>query len=113
MKISYLPGVIQVVVLCLKQKMQGNRDEARKTCSEYDCILRVVVSILKVLGVNYLHLVLSQMKYALTEGNQLFVLSYTIADVVQAIVPSAKCEVDQVIDSSVCSKLVNEITCRM
>ena len=60
-----------------------------------------MVSILKLLGVNYLHLVLSQMKYALTEGNQIFVLSYTIADLIQAIVPSAKCEIDQVIHSSV------------
>ena len=28
---SYLPGVTQTVVLLLKQKMQDNRDEARKT----------------------------------------------------------------------------------
>lgn len=50
---------------------------------------------------NYLHLVLSQMKYALTEGNQLFVLSYSVADMVQAIVESAKCPAEQIIDSTV------------
>lgn len=100
-KCSYLPGVIQIVVLCLKQKMQSNRDEARRTRKEIKLKSLVVVNILKLLGVKYLHLVLSQMKYALTEGNQLFVLSYSLADMVQAITESAKCSVEQVIDSSV------------
>ena len=35
---SYLPGVTQTVVLLLKQKMQDNRDEARKTRG---CVRRV------------------------------------------------------------------------
>ena len=30
---SYLPGLTQTVVLLLKQKMQSDRDEARKTCT--------------------------------------------------------------------------------
>ena len=38
------------------------------------------MNILKLLGVEYLHLILSQMQHALTEGNQLFVLSYSLCD---------------------------------
>lgn len=41
------------------------------------------------------------MKSALTEGNQLFILSYTVADMVKAIVPSAQCPVEQQLEVTV------------
>ena len=49
-----------------------------------------MVNILKLLGVEYLHLILSQMQHALTEGNQLFVLSYSLCDMVNAVKDSIK-----------------------
>ena len=83
--------------------MQGNRDEARKTCKVNwkNDLIDIVISILKLLGVKYLYLILSQMKSALTEGNQLFILSYTVADMVKAIVPSAQCPVEQQLEVTV------------
>ena len=82
---SYLPGLTQSVVLLLKQKMQSDRDEARKTC-EIDSTNWILVSqLLNLLGVKYFNMILSQMQHTLTEGNQLFVLSYTLADLVKAI----------------------------
>ena len=57
---SYLPGVIQIIVLLLKQRMQSAR-------------------------VDRLQLVLSQMQYALKEGNQRFILAYTLYDCVAAV----------------------------
>ena len=50
------------------------------------------MNILKLLGVEYLHLILSQMQHALTEGNQLFVLSYSLCDMVNAVKDSIKNE---------------------
>ena len=41
------------------------------------------------------------MKSALTEGNQLFILSYAVADMVKAIVPSAQCPVEQQLEVKV------------
>ena len=48
-----------------------------------------MVNILKLLGVEYLHLILSQMQHALTEG-KLFVLSYSLCDMVNAVKDSIK-----------------------
>lgn len=45
-------------------------------------------AILEVLGVDRLQLVLSQMQYALKEGNQQFVLAYALFDCVAAVRPS-------------------------
>ena len=53
------------------------------------------------MGVKYLYLILSQMKSALTEENQLFILSYAVADMVKAIVPSAQCPVEQQLEVKV------------
>ena len=53
-----------------------------------------MVRILKLLGVSYLHLVLSQMQHALTEGNQLFVLSYSLCDMIAAVKDSVKNDVN-------------------
>ena len=50
------------------------------------------MNILKLLGVEYLYLILSQMQHALTEGNQLFVLSYSLCDMVNAVKDSVKNE---------------------
>lgn len=50
-----------------------------------DRVLSVVRTILEVLGVDRLQLVLSQMQYALKEGNQRFILAYTLYDCVAAV----------------------------
>lgn len=60
-----------------------------------------MVRILKLLGVSYLHLVLSQMQHALTEGNQLFVLSYSLCDMIAAVKDSVKNDVSQVVTMEV------------
>lgn len=59
------------------------------------------MNILKLLGVEYLYLILSQMQHALTEGNQLFVLSYSLCDMVNAVKDSVKNEPTQEITMEV------------
>ena len=60
-----------------------------------------MLNILKLLGVEYLHLILSQMQHTLTEGNQLFVLSYSLCDMVNAVKDSVKNEPSQAITMEV------------
>ena len=60
-----------------------------------------MVRILRLLGVSYLHLALSQMQHALTEGNQLFVLSYSLCDMIAAVKDSVKNSVSQVVTMEV------------
>lgn len=57
--------------------------------------------LLELLGVKYLNMVLSQMQHTLTEGNQLFVLSYTLADLMKAVKPSMVLTVNHMVTVSV------------
>ena len=45
----------------------------------------------------YLNMILSQMQHTLTEGNQLFVLSYTLADLMKAVKSSVVLTVTHVV----------------
>lgn len=56
---------------------------------------------LNLLGVKKLHLILLQMQRSLTEGNQLFVLSYSVADMVKAVQSSVKLTAEQTISVDV------------
>ena len=53
--------------------------------------------LLRLLGVPYLNLILTQMQHALTEGNQLFVLAYTLPDLLAAVKPSVHLQPSKVI----------------
>lgn len=53
--------------------------------------------LLRLLGAPYLNLILTQMQHALTEGNQLFVLAYTLPDLLAAVKPSVHLQPSKVI----------------
>lgn len=64
---------------------------------DYEVLSTVVCQLLQLLGVPYLNLILTQMQHALTEGNQLFVLAYTLPDLLTAVKSSVHLQPSKVI----------------
>lgn len=54
-------------------------------------------------------MILTQMQYTLTEGNQLFVLSYTLTDLVKAVKSSVTLSIDHVVSVEVRKRNTNDI----
>ena len=65
--------------------------------------------LLLLLGVKYFNMILTQMQYTLTEGNQLFVLSYTLTDLVKAVKSSVTLSIDHVVSVEVRKRNTNDI----
>ena len=89
--------------------MQSDRDEARKTCKNRMNESWLVSQLLLLLGVKYFNMILTQMQYTLTEGNQLFVLSYTLTDLVKAVKSSVTLSIDHVVSVEVRKRNTNDI----
>ena len=75
-----IPGVLLDVCNVLRSRDQQIRDEARNTLAEVSTVL----------GPQYLHLVIKELRTALNRGYQVHVLTYTMHKIIVNMVPQMK-----------------------